>query len=513
MAIAILVLAIVLVVYGLYNGRDRHKGYQLSLDIPLPTEYTAYKTGFAAVKITPTDFEPWVDKDNNAAYEPDKGDTFQDLNNNGVFDTYWIAGFDNKRAVNGIHDDLWARTALIDDGKTRLAVVSLDLIGFPHKNVLNVRKKLPAEWGITYLTICTTHNHEGPDMLGMWGDSELKSGVNKAYEKRVESMVLRSIEQALKNLKLSKLTVAQDLTYAQALTTDTRKPIVKDDGLYILRASDPTTNVTFGTLVVWGNHPETLWNKNTLLTSDFPHYLREGIEKGVYDGNTLVQKGIGGTVVYATGCVGGLMTTDPTVKVKDPFKENVEYEKPSFEKAEAQGKALAMMILKALEKEEAVEGGIRLVAKTLDLPLDNWRFRLAVALGIIDAGYSRWRHFRTEVAAWQIGNVSFVTIPGEIYPEIVNGGIETPSEGDFQLTTPIETPPIRSLMPGRYKFVLGLANDELGYIIPKSEWDEKPPYLYGAQKQLYGEINSVGPETAPILHQNIKTMLEQLSSK
>ena len=33
-------------------------------------------------------------------------------------------------------------------------------------------------------------------------------------------------------------------------------------------------------------------------------------------------------------------------------------------------------------------------------------------------------------------------------------------------------------MKGEYKFVFGLANDEIGYIIPKSEWDEVPPYLY-----------------------------------
>jgi len=34
------------------------------------------------------------------------------------------------------------------------------------------------------------------------------------------------------------------------------------------------------------------------------------------------------------------------------------------------------------------------------------------------------------------------------------------------------------MMKGEYKFVFGLANDEIGYIIPKSEWDEVPPYLY-----------------------------------
>jgi hypothetical protein len=44
--------------------------------------------------------------------------------------------------------------------------------------------------------------------------------------------------------------------------------------------------------------------------------------------------------------------------------------------------------------------------------------------------------------------------------------------------------------------LIGLADDEIGYIIPKAEWDEKPPYLQNAKKAWYGEENSVGPDAA-----------------
>jgi hypothetical protein len=47
--------------------------------------------------------------------------------------------------------------------------------------------------------------------------------------------------------------------------------------------------------------------------------------------------------------------------------------------------------------------------------------------------------------------------------------------------------------------LLGLANDEIGYIIPKRQWDQAPPFAYGRAKDQYGEINSCGPEVAPIL--------------
>ena len=58
--------------------------------------------------------------------------------------------------------------------------------------------------------------------------------------------------------------------------------------------------------------------------------------------------------------------------------------------------------------------------------------------------------------------------------------------------------------------MFGLANDEIGYIVPKSQWDAKAPYTYGRDSRPYGEVNSLGPETAPLIHKNIKAMLEEL---
>lgn len=494
-----------------YNSRDRHPGYSLAMNVRPAARPGLLKVGFSAVKITPPLADTWIDKDSNAAYEPDKGDTYVDQNGNGRFDPYWMAGFGNQRAAAGIHDDLWARAMVLDDGQTRLAIVAVDLIGFGHKNVINVRKALPLSSRITYTMICSTHNHEGPDMIGMWGESEYRSGVNKTYVQFVEDQVVRAILLAAGNARPARLRFAQDLTGADSLLTDTRKPDVHDSGLYIIQALAADRDTTLGTLVVWGNHPETLWSRNLQLTSDFPHYVRHYLENGIPDTTgRLVQPGLGGTVVYATGCVGGLMTTSPDVTITDPTTGQ-HFREPSFEKADAEGKKVAVLVYDALRKDSSTvdSTGIRLVAQTLELPLDNSLFRLGVALGLLDAGYSSWGHLRTELAAFAIGPATFLTIPGEIYPEIVNGGITNPPGADFP-TKPIETPPLRSLMRGQYKFVIGLANDELGYIIPKSEWDTEAPYLYGSKERLYGEINSVGPETAPRLYRSATEILREL---
>jgi hypothetical protein len=39
-----------------------------------------------------------------------------------------MAGYYSLRGSDGVHDDLYAKTLLLDDGTTRAAIVSLDLI-------------------------------------------------------------------------------------------------------------------------------------------------------------------------------------------------------------------------------------------------------------------------------------------------------------------------------------------------------------------------------------------------
>jgi len=261
-------------------------------------------------------------------------------------------------------------------------------------------------------------------------------------------------------------------------------------------------------LISWANHPETVWSKNLSITSDFPHYLREAVEKGIYRNGEQITPGLGGTAVYVNGAIGGLMTTDDNFPVSDPFSGET-FVEPSFEKARALGEQVALLVLNCLSNEDNMileTAQIQLRAQTTYLPLHNNLFKLALFLGVLDRGMSGWFEMKTEISAWTIGEVSFLSIPGEIYPEIVKGGIEAPEGQDYEVS-PVEVPPLRELMPGSVKFVLGLANDEIGYIIPKSEWDESAPYLYGAEESPYGEINSLGPETGPILHQKVRQLL------
>lgn len=497
-----------LCIYGYRNMRDRHSGYSINIKAE-NKEVQVMRAGFSAVTITPDYMEPWNDTDNNARYEPEKGDSYEDLNGNGKFDTYWIAGFGNKVAAQGVHDHLWARTMVLDDGNTRLALVAIDAIGMFHPTVIEIRERLPESAGITYLIITSTHTHEAPDLLGLWGESPFKSGVDPNWKEFVKERIIQSVTEAVGNLRPAHFHFSQNLSEGIATLKDTREPYIFDEGLRMMRITDAKSKETLGTLVQWANHPETLWSKNLLITSDFPHYLREAVEKGVFHGDSLVREGVGGITIYVNGAIGGLMTTHATTGVKDPFSDTI-YIEPSFEKARAQGDTIGLIILRTMKESEVEvrKAGINLRAKTFNLPLRNNLFRLAAALGIMDAEMTGWMKKRTEAAVWNIGPASFITFPGELYPEILNGGIKALEGRDFNIDA-LETPPLRSLMSGEFKFGIGLANDEIGYIIPKSQWDTKAPFIY-QNKAYYGEENSLGPETAPLLYRELKLLLEDL---
>lgn len=153
---------------------------------------------------------------------------------------------------------------------------------------------------------------------------------------------------------------------------------------------------------------------------------------------------------------------------------------------------------------------VAVAAKTLYAPMDGL-FKYAIALGLIHPGVYWGFKARSEVDVIRIGEVEILTVPGELYPEIAEGGIETPEGQDFPIG-PVEVPPLRAeVMKGKMNLVIGLANDEIGYIIPKSQWDTEKPYAYGrTDSPQYGEENSGGPEVAPVIHREAKALLERM---
>lgn len=508
--IAVSVLVVSGAVYTWRQFADKHPGYAVDLHISATTP-AGFQVGFGKTDITPVGFDTWTDADGDARYKPKEGDSYHDLNNNGKFDAVWLAGFQQNRPATGVNDPLWARSMVIDDGATRLGICVIDMIGFGHDDVVTVRKRFQESLELDYLVVASTHVHSSPDLMGLWGPNPYTSGIDPAYKEQVIQGIFTSLEQASLGAEPAYLKLAINETESLTLVGDSREPFVYDEGIRIMQVLSKKDDRTLGTLLNWGNHPETFWSGNTEISSDFPHYWREYMENGIYYRDSLLHEGLGGVALFMNGALGGLMTTRPNHPIIHPYSDQLIMEE-SAEKVEAQGLALAKITFETMQAGmlEVRQGSISLRAKTLELAMDNNLFRLAAWIGIFDRGFTRWGHIRSEVAAWTLGPASFVHVPGELYPEILNGGVESPTGADFGID-PVEVPSIRSQMPGRIRFFSGMANDMIGYIVPKSQWDEKHPFTYERDRAPYGEVNSLGPNTAPTIHAAVLDLLQELA--
>jgi hypothetical protein len=504
---------LVLIGVGIYKFRDRHAGYDLDLKIYSPEGEV--KAGFAKIDITPKNFETWTDVDGDSRYNPDKGDTYEDTNGNGQFDAIWLAGFHNSRPAQSVLDPLWARAMVLESGDIKMALCVIDMIGFGNDEVIAARKMiLESNPYFDYVIISSTHVHSSPDLMGMWGPSDYSRGVNPDYLNQVLYGIKQAVNEADASRRTAKFRFAEEKEKLKPLVGDTRPPLVFDASLKLMHVLDAETDQTLGTLMNWGNHPETLWSQNIQLSSDFPDPWRNLVENGIQVNDTVRMEGVGGVAIFLNGAVGGLMTTHPDMPVENPFTlEKIQKQSPA--KVQAQGKALAKATLEALQDSSLTSYSnlkLSLRAKTISLRMDNGLFQLAAFLGIFDRGFIGWKQIRSEVAAWALGPATFVHVPGELYPEILHGGVERPEGADFGID-PVELPAIQAKIPGEFKFFAGMSNDMIGYIVPKSQWDVKPPFTYDYKDRPYGEINSLGPETAPKIHSEVLQILDELEFK
>lgn len=411
----------------------------------------------------------------------------------------YLAGFGQNRKAKKVHDPIMARAVVMADGEEKIALISVDVVGLFLPSVERVREKLP---GFKYVLVSATHNHEGPDTLGLWGASPVQSGIDPEYLKKVQEGCVEAAKVADKARvpALVRIGTAKD----SDLLADGRLPIVKHDELVVLHFRAPKTDKPLGVLVQWNCHPETLASKNTEITADYIYYTVKYLRES--------QKC---PVAYFTGTVGGLMTT-----LKLPVKDEngKALDDGTFEKADRYGYLLAKLTEKALKDAVPITlTPFDIRTRELLVPVDNNIYRLAWSFGVLDRAMYLWEGdptpkkfvaikdvsklvaVKTELGYLKLGTLEVAAIPGEIYPELVLGKVQNPADpaADFP-ESPME-PAIYDQMKSKHRMLIGLANDELGYFIPKRQWDEKAPFCYGLKKAQYGEMNSVGPDAAPVI--------------
>ena len=470
------------------------------------------KAGASAIPITPfgpdrdwdgtvTESGVWGEKftdsnrngrwDTGEPFEDDPGNDVLDPSSKGKYDGIFLAGFGNNRLATAKHDDLWARAIVLEYATTKIAIVSIDVIGYYSKanyyGLGEIKKLVDPKLGVSEILIASTHNHEAPDTIGAWGPNGLIDGKYPKYLRFVDRQIAKAVNKAAAStapavIKLGRTDPQLSPSIAGMQTrTHGRPPDFFDQELRVMQFFDGSRSrrdKVIATLINWNTHPESMESGNTLITSDFPHAVRKDVEKKY-----------GGTAIYISGDLGAVeIIGDSNNKADDrtrfdgkefPLKTNSKRPEYTFERTEAIGRDVAKAVFDALGRGEwNGVSGIDLKKATLRAPMDNAGYLFLTSKGVLDTmpmpAAGERPELETTVYAITLGGAQIITTPGELFPEVFYGVEQYRRRDCNEADTkrPAE-PGIRDRMTGKHKFVFGLCPDEFGYIVPG--YDFHPP--------------------------------------
>ncbi|MFA5139820.1 MAG: hypothetical protein WC728_11370 [Elusimicrobiota bacterium] len=416
-----------------------------------------------------------------------KADITPDLRRSPV----WLAGFGAKgRRAEGVLDRLYARALVVSDGKRTVAFVGVDSLGLFREDVLDIRRRLGLD-----VFVAATHTHSAPDSLGLWGRWPGVSGVSPQYQERVKKAVIGLVKELSGRMQEARMLSARKDLDLKGLCRDSRDPVVLDPELDVLSFRGKN-GAMLGTLVRWSCHAEVLGRENKKVSADYPGALCERVERRT-----------GGECLFFPGLIGGLMTPDV-------------HEEAGVRQEAAMrwlGSAVADAALSALDKAESWdEAEVSMSSAAVRVPVENSRY--LIFLHSLRRGHtlydaegwtlSRWEGMKrsaralfryplpkrlrpwieTEVSLVRLGPVAVLGVPGEMFPETAPG--------------------LRERL-GAHGIIAGLANDEIGYLVPAYDFKVTPNRFMHPRPPgtHYEETNSVGKETTGRLLQAYDRLL------
>lgn len=290
--------------------------------------------GFGVADLTPDIGEQFTDlNDNNyfegclddpAAAGENCDEPFDDANGNGRFDPTWIGGFGPLRPAVGVHDPVEARALAISKDGEYVVLLALDLVGLGLLRIELMREELASRgFDGERLIVSSSHNHQGPDVVGLWGDESLDaggSGLMPEYQETLVARMATAVEQAASNMEAVQVRMAAQRLRERSvwfngrhfggknptekmhgLIHDIRDPVVVSDQLFVAHFERPDGS-GLATFLNWSGHPEVRGSGDEI-SSDYVHWLRRGVEANLGGGALFFPESLGGMMSALGGSV------------------------------------------------------------------------------------------------------------------------------------------------------------------------------------------------------------------
>ncbi|MDD5688074.1 MAG: neutral/alkaline non-lysosomal ceramidase N-terminal domain-containing protein [Elusimicrobia bacterium] len=402
----------------------------------------------------------------------------------------WGYGYYINRRSVAVHDDLFAKAVLFDDGKNRSMIIVCDLGALGEDSIRECKNEIVKSVNIKKenICICTTHTHAGPVTVNTRAIGTLDENYLKDLKKNIIESAKRA-ESDLEDVRIGAAKGEIDIGYNRVIENGP-----KDNELFVMRI-DKTSGGTKAVIYNYNAHPVNSGSNNFLISSDWPGQANQNIEKE-----------IGCIPVFLQGYCGD-------INVKDDG---------NFEKAKEYGKDISDELLKVY-KNIKVKDGLKIDMKSaiINLPLhvptieevdermekySDWRKK--------DVNFERFMQEWKEEIMNKVKNNSSNLLPVEI--QILKVGKDIvfaiqPSE----LFTKVGMKIKKIVRDKGFKnvFVVGYANDYVGYIPDEEDFGDGPGRFrnYAAMRApMFTGFFRYEKNVGAVLVDGLKSLLESL---
>lgn len=320
----------------------------------------------------------------------------------------------------GVHDRLFAKAIVLDDGAVCIAIVSLDMGSFGRENTANVKAIVKEKAGIENILCVASHSHSTPAGSRRFPSEETP------WIREAERKIAGAIIEAARGLAPVRLGVG----WGEVHEGHNRRKVGPDgkaEMLWANRERVPTSPVDYqlgvirvekpdGTpmaaLVNFTCHPVVLGPENLLISADYVGVLTREVEQAV-----------GGQCMFLQGAAGDI----------NPFWDKTPPDEGGFEQVEKMGKTVAAEATRVFGEITDFYTDPKLSFHTEIVPLASRR----------DVERKK-RHIKAEVNTVAIGkDIALATFPGEFF---VEHGLSLKRRSKFKHT-----------------FFVGYCNDALHY--------------------------------------------------
>lgn len=205
----------------------------------------------------------------------------------------YFAAEGRKQTAREVHDDLYARALVLNDGERSVAIVTTDLIGLDDEEVGAVRAIVEREAAITpqNLIVACTHTHSGP-IVHPFPPGDLVPGqADEDYFRLLPRLIASAVLMAQRRQRPARVGAASgtcfiNINRREILPDGTLRGLpflgrnpegITDREVGVLRVDDAATGEPLAVLLSYACHPVVL-GPNVEISADYVGYAVNFIE-------------------------------------------------------------------------------------------------------------------------------------------------------------------------------------------------------------------------------------------